>query len=418
MGRKAFTTVIAQFAEKNRRRNFFSIYDEILYYPKNIHSAQKQYPTLSFQSGYNYFLITKGNKMRQKQIYILTALFTIFALTLNACGPSASNDSIIATSVAMTVQAQNTQVAQSTPTLPGTDVSPLPASPTAGATKAPPTAPPVGSGNAKPCLSANWVADVTYPDGTIVAPGTSFIKTWRVLNSGSCYWDSTYKFVFMSGDIMGGAYVYPFPAAAAPGQTVDVPIQLYAPQNGGTYTGKWKIQSSNGTVFGVGQYDVSLSVQIVVGSGTPGKGTATAYGVTAVSYDITRDPVAGCATTVRYYITAYITTNGPVKISYFWKHSDGYNSGNQTLTFTEAKTRAITGITASTIHAPSWNFVTATTIVTTPVTTAPIALMTAENLHPRPRSRSQWRTSPACDSVNAMKTPIVYSGMSPLTLPW
>jgi len=294
--------------------------------------------------------------MRQKQIYILTALLTIFALTLNACGSSASNDSIIATSVAMTVQAQNTQATQSTPTLPrtlpGTDVSPLPASPTAGATKAPPTAPPAGSANTKPCLSANLVADVTIPDGTIVTPGSSFIKSWRVLNSGSCFWDSTYKFVYMSGDIMGGAYVYAFPGAAAPGQTVDIPIQLYAPQNSGTYTGKWKIQSSNGTIFGVGQYDASLSVQIVVGSGTPGKGTTTAYGITAVTYDIARRPAAGCATyvdptghdwaSIYYDITAYITSNGPIKITYFWKHSDGYRSADQTLTFTEAKTRSIT----------------------------------------------------------------------------
>lgn len=279
--------------------------------------------------------------MRQKQIYIFTVLLTVLALTLSACGSSASNDSVIATSVAMTVQAQNTQAAQSTP-LPGVDISPLPASPTAGATKAPPTAPPAGSGNAKSCLSANFVADATIPDGTIVNPGTSFIKTWSVLNSGSCTWDSTYKFVFMSGDIMGGAYVYPFPVTAAPGQTVNIPIQLYAPQNDGTYTGKWKIQSSNGTIFGVGQYDTPLSVQIFVGSGTPGKGTTTAYGVTAVTYDIVRDPLAGCATTVFYNITAYITSNGPIKITYFWRHSDGYNSGSQTLTFTGASTKSLT----------------------------------------------------------------------------
>lgn len=283
--------------------------------------------------------------MRQKQIYIFTALLAILTLTLSACGPSASNNSIIATSVAMTVQAQNTQSAESTPTLDSastaTDASPLPTTPTTAATRVPPTAPPVGSGNIKPCYSANFVADATIPDGTIVNPGTSFIKTWRVLNSGSCTWDSTYKFVFMSGDILGGAYVYPFPVTAAPGQTVDIPIQLYAPQTDGTFTGKWKIQAADGTIFGVGQYDTSLSVQIVVGSGTPGKGTSTAYGITSVTYDITRDPAAGCATTVIYTITAYITSNGPVTINYFWNHSDGYRSSNQTMAFTEAKTKSI-----------------------------------------------------------------------------
>ena len=75
------------------------------------------------------------------------------------------------------------------------------------------------------------------------------------------------------------------------------------------------------------------------------------------------------------------------------------------------------GMTARTSHAPRRNFVTATTSVTTAVTTAPMALMLAENCQPDVRSRSQWRTRPACDRVNAMKTPIVYSGMSPFTLP-
>jgi len=284
--------------------------------------------------------------MRQKQTYILTVVLVILTLALNACGSSASNSSIIATSVAMTVQAQNAQTAESTPTPtslpPSIGTSTVPASPTAGAaTRVPPTAPPVGSGNTKPCYSANFVADATIPDGTIVTPGASFIKSWSVLNSGSCTWNTTYKFVFMSGDIMGGGYVYPFPTTAAPGQTVDIPIQLYAPLTGGTYTGKWKIQAPDGTIFGVGQYDASLSVQIVVGSGTPGKGTTTAFGITAITYDVTRDPVAGCATNVYYTITAHITSNGPVKITYYWNHSDNYRTSNQTLTFPDASTKSI-----------------------------------------------------------------------------
>src|ERR1700690_1367157 len=155
--------------------------------------------------------------MRLKTKQVSFALLIILALTLSACGSSASNNSIIATSVAMTVQAQNTQAPAFTPTsLPVVDVPTLLTSPTSGVTTVPPTAPVAGSSNIKPCYSANFVQDVTIPDGTIVTPGQTFWKTWRVLNSGSCSWDSTYKFVFNDGDLMGGGYVYAFPGAAAP----------------------------------------------------------------------------------------------------------------------------------------------------------------------------------------------------------
>ena len=55
----------------------------------------------------------------------------------------------------------------------------------------------------------------------------------------------------------------------------------------------------------------------------------------------------------------------------------------------------------------SWNFVTATTTRTVPVTTAPRLLMTIESRQPELRRRHQRRTRPDWDSVNARNTPIV-----------
>ena len=237
----------------------------------------------------------------------------------------------------MTVRAQNTQTAVFTPTsLPVIDVPTLLSTPTPGATKAPPTAPAAGSSDIKPCYSANYVSE-TIPDGTIVTPGQTYWKTWSVLNSGSCTWDSTYKFVFMDGDIMGGGYVYPFPGVAAPGQTVDIPIELYAPQDPGTYTGDWKIEAPDKTIFGVGQYDTPLSVKVVVIAGTPSNNkTASPYDVTNVTYnEVTR--VCKPANTFWYY-SANISSNGPVSIIYAWQQSDGHNYNNLRLTFTDATT--------------------------------------------------------------------------------
>ncbi len=271
--------------------------------------------------------------------HVLFALLSTLSLVLSACGSSASNNSIIATSVAMTVQAQNTQAAALTPTsVPATDPPALLSTPTPGATRIPPTAPPAGSSDIKPCYSANYVSDVTIPDGTIVNPGQTFMKTWRVLNSGSCTWDSTYKFVFMSGDILGGAYVYPFPGAASPGQTVDIPVQLYAPQVAGSYTGTWKIEAPDKTIFGVGQYDQPLSVQVVVINGTPSNNkTASPYDVTNVTYDVSRR----CTPANTFYtIVGNITSNGPVNVTFDWQQSDGHNTNNKKMSFTEATTQA------------------------------------------------------------------------------
>src|SRR5574341_838357 len=98
--------------------------------------------------------------------YAVLAATASLAIILGACGPAASNESIIATSVAQTVQAQDTEKAAVTATRP--PVTPSIAamgSPTALTTKAPPTAP-TGGGNSLCTASASFI-DETIPDGAI-----------------------------------------------------------------------------------------------------------------------------------------------------------------------------------------------------------------------------------------------------------
>ena len=76
-------------------------------------------------------------------------------------------------------------------------------------------------------------------------------------------------------------------------------------------TGYWKIQAPDGTLFGVGQYSQSLSVSIVVGSGTPENNkTQSVYDITAVGYDRNNQ-----ALHLGQHILAYLgctsTSNGP-----------------------------------------------------------------------------------------------------------
>jgi hypothetical protein len=114
-------------------------------------------------------------------------------------------------------------------------------------------------------LNAAYVADVTVPDDTEMDPNEDFTKTWRVRNSGTCNWNADFRLVFVSGDQMGAPASVSVPATAA-GATVDVSIEMTAPNDPGTYRSNWKMQSDEGTVFGSQVY-----VRIVV----PEPATAT-----------------------------------------------------------------------------------------------------------------------------------------------
>ena len=60
------------------------------------------------------------------------------------------------------------------------------------------------SAQAATCNWAQFIADVTVPDGTNYAPGTTFKKTWRLKNIGTCAWGSTdVSLIFDSGERMG-----------------------------------------------------------------------------------------------------------------------------------------------------------------------------------------------------------------------
>ncbi len=73
------------------------------------------------------------------------------------------------------------------------------------------------------------MADVTIPDGTVLAPGSAFVKTWRVKNAGTCEWVN-YKLIFAAGEQMGGPASVGVNTTPA-GGTVDVSVNLVAPDD-------------------------------------------------------------------------------------------------------------------------------------------------------------------------------------------
>lgn len=110
-------------------------------------------------------------------------------------------------------------------------------------------------------MSAAFVADVTIPDGSDIAAGSQFVKTWRIKNSGTCGWGSATTAVFVEGHQLGGPSNVSIPPTAA-GGTRDVSITLTAPANPGAYKGKWQVRGSGGAVL------TGLTVSIVI-SATP-----------------------------------------------------------------------------------------------------------------------------------------------------
>ncbi len=144
------------------------------------------------------------------------------------------------------------------PTASATETLPAPtaaAPATASATpEVSPTSPPPASTAAAPAAckdQATFVDDVTIPDDTLVRQGESFIKTWRVLNSGECAWDGAYSLVFSGGEVFNAPLANPLPAAA-PGEMVDISVSMTAPPRGGTYVSNWEFQNPAGERFGVG----------------------------------------------------------------------------------------------------------------------------------------------------------------------
>jgi hypothetical protein len=122
------------------------------------------------------------------------------------------------------------------------------------------------------CDSAQFVADVTIPDGTIFNGGTAFTKTWRLRNVGTCTWTTAYALVFSSGEQMGGPSSVNLPYDVAPGQTVDLSVNLVAPVNPANYRGFWKLMNTSGGQFGIGSsatiafwVDIRVNPAIAIG---------------------------------------------------------------------------------------------------------------------------------------------------------
>jgi hypothetical protein len=273
-----------------------------------------------------------------KKLSALMGIGFVLAIILAACQatpaePTIDLQGLVSTSVAQTLAAN-----ASNPT-----ANPLPTSsfPTAtllpSATQMPtipvlPTSQPIVP-IAVPCLHMSG-NDVTIPDNTKMAPGTAFTKTWRLYNNGSCTWPKSTVLYFDSGDQMGASTSVALPKDVLSGSTVDISVNMVAPSAEGTYTGNWKLKTSNGTVFGSGDKSVAIWVTIIV-SNVP-------FAVTNVeiSVDHASPALNLCIDGYTFKFTAAITVSAPGTVTFYWVQPNNVNSATKSLDFTGPGTQS------------------------------------------------------------------------------
>ena len=101
--------------------------------------------------------------------------------------------------------------------------------------------------------AAQFLQDVTIQDGAHLAGRQPFVKIWRLRNEGTCTWTEGYDLVFIGGHAMGALPAVPLGAPVAPGETIEVAVDMIAPSQPGQYHGYWKLRSDQGLYFGFGQ---------------------------------------------------------------------------------------------------------------------------------------------------------------------
>ncbi len=261
---------------------------------------------------------------------------TIAAETVSAMG----------TSVASTLQFAATEAAKVTPTINATATPTLTLTPSLNVIT---LVMPSTTATVR-CDRAQFVSDVAVKDGAVLSPGSTFTKTWRLRNAGSCTWNGNYSMVFVGGDSLSASSPISLPKTVVPGDTVDVSVIMQTPSDDGTYIGYWMLQNAAGERFGIGDNaDKSVWVSIVAGdptaTSTASAGTATAtpssLAVTTASLSASPSSYSGdCSSGVTVTFSGSITANRPGSVSY--RIEDGSGSiGGATITFDAAGSASV-----------------------------------------------------------------------------
>lgn len=108
---------------------------------------------------------------------------------------------------------------------------------------------PVGGTIGQVADMLRFVGDVTIPDNTVMKPGQTFVKTWRIRNNGPTSWAPGYALAYFQDARLGTIETTPLPQTR-PNDTVDVSVMFTAPSVPGTYRSVWRARNAAGQFFG------------------------------------------------------------------------------------------------------------------------------------------------------------------------
>jgi len=205
----------------------------------------------------------------------------MMTLVASACASGTQPTPVDATELAYAVYSTQTAMAAAStvtavvaaPT--GTNTSlpsetPQPEATTTLTATLPPTTTPSSTPSPNPeneedCTNSAKFIEETIPDGTTFASGETFVKTWKLQNTGTCTWSTDYSLVFDSGDRLGVPDSINLDTQVAPNTMTELSIEFTAPASAGVYQSDWMLSSAAGTIFGVGKKaDEPFWVQIEV----------------------------------------------------------------------------------------------------------------------------------------------------------
>ena len=204
--------------------------------------------------------------LSKKSTLLLSIIVILIAqLACNIPGNTATPDTFATLNGLYTASAQTIEAGLTPNSLTATPGLPLPTATIGTSLTATNTATSSGSASPSRCDAAQFLADVTYPDGSFVSRNNTFVKIWRIKNIGTCSWTTSYALVFTSGDSMSGPSAVALAGTVNPGQYIEVPITFTAPGKDGNYRGYWKLRNASGVLFGIGELaDTAFWVDIKV----------------------------------------------------------------------------------------------------------------------------------------------------------
>lgn len=258
--------------------------------------------------------------MRQILYRLFSAGMVLFLAMVSCSFPAFSNREKAGQSITQTARAEGSRSAL-TSIVPASNQTPSPS----------PTISPNGPSTPTPIAErAEFISDVTIPDGTIMVPGQTFLKTWRLKNTGTLAWTTAYYLVYFGGEKMGATEA-PLPQEVLPGRTIDLTIQLIAPQIPGHYRSYWKLRDPNGNLFGIGMLaDTAFYVDIEVRQPTRTP-TLPPFAVSDAVVLVSPPQYQG-ACPVLITIVGTIDVTAPGVVQYQWNGSESGIGSLQTVT--------------------------------------------------------------------------------------